>query len=160
MRPENGSMRVVSGIQPTGDLHRTHRLLPAQMHDLALNRLRGPCRAVRRTARPVTEHRASHRSRRRVEHLPVTLRPPVRGRPAHPVVVGRLRHRPAAIHHKPAELETSFRSQSSVSVGHEDLLVVWRFLDSSTPRQGGLHLQRSISACHHTSSTNVPGQYN
>ena len=43
-------------------------------------------------------------------------------------------------------------------MGHEDLLVVERFLRQLHSTPGGLHPSTIIRSCRHTISTNVPGQ--
>lgn len=78
----------------------------------------------------------------------------MRGTPRHPEVAGGRSDRPTVVDDLPSEPEALARGQSSVSVGHEDLLGQRvRELDSSTlDREVLTRLSR------HT-STNVPGQH-
>jgi hypothetical protein len=116
--------------KPIADLDRPEPLFPAQVHDLAHHRLR---RAVRLTVRPGG---AVIHPRRPLGQVPV--RPLLRGSPRDVEALGRPGDGPALLDDQPGNLQPGTRRQSSVgmgSVGHEDLLVVERFLDSSTPHR-------------------------
>jgi hypothetical protein len=112
------------------DLNRTQALFPAQVHDLAHDRHWG---AVRLPIWP----------RGAVAHPRWPLRAiasgPLRcGLPRHVITLGRASRRPAVVDDEPRQPQPGTRGQSSVgmgSVGHEDLLVVERFLGSSTPHR-------------------------
>jgi hypothetical protein len=127
-------------VEPPADLDRAEAFLPPQVHDLADHWLRCASRAVMRAAGPV-----GHRRARR--HLPggfelgaVAVRPALRGRPGHPEVLSNLHYWPAVLDDESTDPNTLNRRQSSISVGHEDLLVVERFLRQLHSTSGGLRL--------------------
>ena len=99
------------------DLDRAEPLLPPQVHDLAHQRLRGP---VRRAGAAATTDRPSR------------PRPIAAYRSAHRFAVGQDTWKNAAAcatGHPSSTIRRAMRSaldrsQSSISVGHEDLLVV------------------------------------
>src|SRR4051812_33234017 len=66
--------------------------------------------------------------------MAVTLGPAFSGRPGHLITLGGPGDGPALINDQTRQPKTTTRSQSSVSVGHEGLLLAERFLDSSTPQ--------------------------
>jgi hypothetical protein len=108
----------------TGDLHRAKPLTPPQPHDLphqmrwglgrTAARPRGPISHPGRTLDPVPGGPLRRRAGRDHEHL------------------RRRRTGPAAIDNELGKTQPGARGQRSVSVGHEGLRSVKRFLDSST----------------------------
>jgi hypothetical protein len=120
--------------QPVGDLDRAEPLLPPQVHDLPDGRGRGPVRLMVRTRGPV-----GHPGR---PLLAVPGRPLRGGLPGHVVTLRGPRRRPAVLDDQPRQPQPGTRGQGSVgmgSVGHEDLLVVERFLRQLHSTSGGLH---------------------
>jgi hypothetical protein len=109
------------------DRHRSKALLPAQVNDLADNRRRGPPGLAMRARGPVVHPLGTY-------HL-VPLGPPFRGRPGHVIPFRSAGDPPPLINDEASQAQSRTRSQSGIGVGHEDLLVVKRFLDSSTPRR-------------------------
>ncbi|BAJ74405.1 membrane-bound serine protease [Microbacterium testaceum StLB037] len=143
---ENGVNSRRGHPEPGADPDRPQPLLPSQVHDLANQLPRGLARTAMRPRGTIVHTLFAH--------FDVPASPPLRGAPRHPEMGRRRSDRPAVIDDLPGESKALARCQSSVSVGHEDLLGHRvRELDSST-------LDREVLTrpSRHT-STNVPGQH-
>ena len=131
-------------VESVGDLDRSEPLLPAQVHDLADHWCWCPVRLVTRRRGPI-----SHAGR--TLGL-VAVRPLLRGLPRHVVALGGPGRRPAVVDDQTRQPQSGAWRQGSVgmgSVGHEGLLGVKRFLDSSTPhREAFTHLRHQIVSSH------------
>ena len=121
--------------EPARDLNWSEPLAPAQVHDLADQRLGRLAGRVGRSARPVLQVSRQDRRCRRLELRAIAVSPALGCRPGHHEQLGGLSDRDVVLDNEPADPQALDRSQGSVSVGHEDLLGVGRFLNSSTPRQ-------------------------
>ena len=134
-----------------GDLDRAESVLPAQVHDLADHRRRGPGRRMVRPRRGVV-HRV-------LTEPAVPIGPAFGGRPGHVIALGGPSDGPALLDDQPGQPQSRAWRQCSVSVGHEDLQGEERFLRQLHSTPGGLRLPSSFRSCRHTISTNVPDQY-
>ena len=86
------------------------------MDDLADHDLSGAMRAAVWPARSISHPRRAHRG--------IARRPPFRGRPGHVEMFSRPRDRPTLIDDTTREQQAPARSQNSISVDHEGLLIV------------------------------------
>ncbi|MBG6107248.1 hypothetical protein IWX88_000866 [Frigoribacterium sp. CG_9.8] len=102
-------------VELPADADRSQALFPAQMPDPAHQLRRGPVRTAMRARGPVLH---PHRAHRRI-----TVGPPLRGRPRHVELVGGIGDRPSIVNDQTRDPKTVTWSQSSISVGHEGLLV-------------------------------------
>jgi hypothetical protein len=105
-----------------------------QRHDVHLHPGAAPAGRDRGIPRPGRTQPRTRATLIRTLAFQLAISPPLSGRPRHVVAFSGPGDRPALFNYQPRQLQTGTRGQGCVSVGHEDLLALERFLDSSTPR--------------------------